>query len=51
MMGNLCKRERKSSRKELTIETLKEEKENVRQTPYNYRHSTSHITIGPTTPV
>ena len=37
-MGNLCKRERKLSRKELTSNKIEEEKEKTRQRSYNPRH-------------
>ena len=45
-MGNLRRRARKSSRKELTTEQIEEEKEKKRQRSYNHRHSTGDITIG-----
>ena len=43
-MGNLRRRAKKSSRKELTTEQIEEEKEKTRQRSYNRRHSTSDIT-------
>ena len=49
-MGNIHRRERKSSRKELTIEKIKEEKK-ARQRSYNCRHSTGDITIGTAPPI
>ena len=50
-MGNICKREIKLSRKELTIEKIEEEKEKARKRSFNRRHSTGDITIGPTPPL
>ena len=50
-MGNLRRRARKSSRKELTIEQIEEEKEKERQRSYNRRYSTSDITIGAAPPI
>jgi len=45
-MGNLCRRAIKSSRKELTVEKIKEEKEKERQRSYNRRYSIGDITVG-----
>ena len=50
-MGNLHRRARKSSRKELTTEQIEEEKEKARQRSYNRRHSTGDITIGTAPPI
>ena len=50
-MGNLRRRARKSSRKEITIDQIEEEKEKARQRSYNRRHSTSDITIGTAPPI
>ena len=50
-MGNICRRARKSSRKELTTEQIKEEKEKARQRSYNRRHSTGDITIETAPPI
>ena len=46
-MGNIRKRARKSSRKELRVEEIKEAKEKAIQRSCNLRHSTGDITIGP----
>ena len=50
-MGNLCRRARKTSRKELTTEKIEEEKEKARQRSYNRRHSTGDTTIGTAPPI
>ena len=50
-MGNLRRRARKSSRKELTTEQIEEEKEKARRRSYNHRHSTGDITIGTAPPI
>lgn len=50
-MGNLFRRARKSSRKELTTEPIEAEKEKARQRSYNHRHSIADIRIGPTPPI
>ena len=50
-MGNLRRRARKSSRKELTTKQIEEENEKARQRSYNRRHSTADITIGPAPPI
>ena len=50
-MGNLRRRARKSSRKELTTKQIEEEKEKARQRSYNRRNSTGDITIGTAPPI
>lgn len=49
-MENIRNGMRKSSRKELTLEKIKEEKEKERERSYNHRSSTSDSIIGPTLP-
>ena len=50
-MGNIFKREIKSSRKELTTDQIEEEKGKEIQISYNHRHSSGDITIGHAPPI